>query len=68
MPPAAIVAGTTYDIEVEYNATSMVLKVDNTTRITITQTVNFSTVPTIVYWGSKQDGTCQEDATAAAPL
>ena len=30
--------------------------------------INLTTVPTTVYWGQKQDGTCQADAAFSAPL
>jgi hypothetical protein len=63
-----IVAGTTYAIEIAYTATTMTLKVDDVTKITVTQAVNFGTVPTTIYWGHKQDSTCVSDAAYAAPL
>ena len=66
---AAIVAGTTYALEVTRHAAGMVLKIDNVVKATITATVNFSTVAHRQSIGaSKQDGTCQADATFAAPV
>ena len=64
----AIVAGTTYACEVEYNATAVTLTVDSTLRITVTAAVNFTTALTTIYWGHKQDGTKQADATFSAPV
>jgi hypothetical protein len=64
---AAIVAGTTYALEVAATPTGMVLKIGDVTKTTITAAVNFSTVPTVIYWGSKQDGSCVADATFSPP-
>jgi hypothetical protein len=64
---AAIVAGTTYALEVMATPTGMILKIGDVTKATITAAVNFSVTPTVIYWGSKQDGSCVCDATFQAP-
>lgn len=64
----AIVAGTTYSLEVAYTGTGATLKINDTTQITVTAAVSFATLPSNAYWGHKQDGTSQYDATFAAPL
>ena len=65
----AIVAGTTYGLEVEYSATQCTLKVNGTTRITVTPGagINFGTIPGTIYWGTGNTGSSQADATFAAP-
>lgn len=65
----AIVAGTTYACELDYNPTTVTFKVDDVAKImNSTGGFTFGTLPTNVYWGHKQDGSCQFDATFAAPL
>jgi hypothetical protein len=63
----AFVAGTTYLIEVQWNAAQMWLVVDGVTRITIVQPPNFAIVPTQWYAGTTQAGIWQMDATFGAP-
>lgn len=63
----AIVAGTTYQMEIKYLPSGMELIVDGTTRITITAAVAFGTVPTSFYPGSLQAGGSQVDAVFLAP-
>lgn len=59
-----IIAGTTYNIEINYiGGGNMVLKVDGTTRITLSSIpAAFSSVPTTVYWGTPASDH-QADAT-----
>jgi len=63
----AIVAGTTYQITVDYSATAMTFSIGGDAKITITTAINFATVPTDIYWGHAQDGTKQADASFSAP-
>lgn len=65
----AIVAGTTYAVEIEYNASQITLKVDGVLRITATPGagINFVTIPTTMYWGHNNVNVGQADATFAAP-
>lgn len=65
----AIAAGTTYAFELEYTGGgAMTLKIDGTTRITLSAIPAFSVVPAIAYWGAN-GGAFQRiaDATFAAP-
>jgi len=64
----AIVAGTTYAVQVAYTGGStMVLSVGGTARITLSSIpAAFGTAPTTAYWGSSQTGANQGDATFAA--
>ena len=64
----AIVAGTTYGIEIAYTGTALTVKVDDVLRITVTTAINLVTLPTVIYWLQKQDSTCQFDGTVSAPL
>jgi hypothetical protein len=57
----AIVAGTTYIIEVRYTSGGMKVYVDGTERISISAAVAFGTVPTMFYAGQLQAGTSQND-------
>jgi len=61
----AILAGTSYIITVNYTGgDTMILSVDGTARITLSSIpASFGTTPTTMYWGTKQDGTLQSDAT-----
>jgi hypothetical protein len=57
-----IVPGTQYATRLEYSPTGMKVFVQNALRIQIFAPVIFSTVPTIVYWGSDNLTTQQIDA------
>ncbi len=63
----AIVADTTYLFEVKWTATQMELLIDGVQRINIVQPVNFTTVPTTWYPGSRQALDRQIDAVFGAP-
>lgn len=65
--PATLNAGTEYLIEIKYNASEMILKVDGVIRITITQPINFTAIPTTTWWGTNQGGSNQADAVFIAP-
>jgi hypothetical protein len=60
----AILAGTSYEMEIEYSSSQMTLKVDGATRITISDDIDFSgNLPTTAYWGSNNSSSGQTDAT-----
>ncbi len=63
----AIVAGTTYDIQIDYTGGSnMTLAVAGTTRITLsTIPANFAVAPYLAFWGSRKEGDRQGDALFA---
>lgn len=62
-----VVAATTYLMEIRYTATDMWLTQDGAERARITTPLAFATVPTNVYWGSRQAGDLQVDATYNEP-
>jgi hypothetical protein len=64
----AIAAATTYQFEVDYDATQMLFKVDDVTKITITTAINFGVQSWTIYWGSNQAGANQLDATFDAAV
>jgi len=57
-----IIAGTTYDMELSYTASQMLLKVNGVTKITINQPINFATLPTTMRWGHTSNSVGQVDA------
>ena len=63
----AIVAGTTYDIQIDYTGGSnMTLAVAGTTRITLSSIPNnFAVAPYLAFWGSRKEGDRQGDALFA---
>ena len=63
---AAIVAGTTYNMMVAYDEDGMILYVDETAVITISESVFFSERVGTVFWGSDSSGTSQADTYYAA--
>ena len=65
--PAILNADTEYLMEIKYNASQMILRVDGITRITITTPINFTAIPNIVHWGTHGNGTFQADAVFSAP-
>lgn len=65
-----IVAGTTYDMRLEYNGTVARLYVDNVLRITVTPAGGFDFGADLLqtaYWGSEPTPSLEGDATFAAP-
>ena len=58
----AIVAGTKYLIEVEWNPAQMTFSVDGAVKITIVEPVSFGTVPTVFYCGTTNSGDRTGDA------
>jgi len=66
-PSGAIVAGTTYLMEIRYTGSQMELLVDGVQRILVSQPVNFSVIPATLYWGSDNSEANQGDAVFAAP-
>ena len=56
----AIVAGTKYLIEIEYNSAQCTLSIDGSVKITVTQAVNFVTALSVAHLG--QYTTNQSDA------
>lgn len=64
----AIMAGTTYQMQIDYNASQMTLSVDGMVKATITTSLSFATIPITAYWGSSQAGASQADALFAAPV
>jgi hypothetical protein len=64
---AGVTAGTTYLMEIRYNANWIELLVDGVQRIFINQPVNFATIPATVYWGSDQNQANQSDMVVAPP-
>ena len=62
-----LVADTDYLFRVVWTAAQMQLIVDDTVRITIAQPVNFGTMPTQIYPGSRQTVDYQVDAVFKAP-
>jgi hypothetical protein len=64
----AIVAGTTYDMEIRYTSTKIQLLVDGVVKATETRAVDWgANVPTEANWGHRRDDDRQIDATYAAP-
>lgn len=63
----AIVAGTTYDVQIDYTGGStMTLAVGGSTRITLNSIPSsFGVAPYLAFWGSRKEGDRQGDATFA---
>jgi hypothetical protein len=64
---AGVTAGTTYLMEIRYNANWIELLVDGVQRILINQPVNFATIPATIYWGSDNNEANQSDMVVAPP-
>jgi len=62
-----VVAATTYLMEVRYTSGDMWLTQDGVERARITTPLAFAVTPTNVWWGSRQAGDLQVDATYASP-
>lgn len=63
----AIVAGTTYLLQIDISAAAMTLSVDGVVKATITTAISFATVPTAAHWGASQAAVSAADSTFAAP-
>lgn len=57
--------GTAKTVQISYSGDGMVLSVDGYLVLTLADAPSFATVPTTVYWGQKNDGTCHCDAVFA---
>lgn len=64
---ADVVAAASYLMEVRYVASWLRLFQDGVQRLSFNMPIVFTTVPTIIYWGSNQPGARQVDATYASP-
>ena len=69
-PAGWFVAGTDYQMQLDYNSYNCKLYVDEVLRITLTYTggINFgANIPDTTYWGTSQDNRYHSDAVFSAP-
>jgi hypothetical protein len=66
-PGALITEDGEYTVEIIFNATQVLFKLDGITRLTINSPVFFANILTTAYWGCINAGTTQSDAVFIAP-